>query len=130
VLAHDLKPHTIPDIAEILSLTTDEVMRAIQSIDFIVIDNSSQFVTFASTGMLKHAAVQLHHLKSTIQKLIIKRLMSMPESTESVLELPERLESASEFDALLNLLTHEHILHILERTETLSHLDISILRGF
>lgn len=130
LLAHDLKPHTVLDIAEILSLTTEEVQRAISSVDFIMVDNSSQLVTFVSTGLLKYAAARLRNLKSTIQKLIIKRLMSKPESTEAMLELPERLESVSQFDDLLTLLTPEHILQILERTETLSHLDSSILRGF
>jgi len=44
--------------------------------------------------------------------------------------LPEYLEDASQFQDLLDFLTPDHILQVLERSQTLSRVDETVKRGF
>ena len=130
LLAHDLTPHTAESAAAILELPKETVSGHVATVNFVIVDHATQHMHFATTGLMKYAANQLANLKPAIQRLIIKRLMADPDSSEAVLELPERLENASEFLDLLNVLSPEHILMILDRTKTLSKVDDSVLRGF
>lgn len=54
----------------------------------------------------------------------------MPQSAEALAELPSKLEEAAEYSDLVELLTPDHLLQVLERTQTLSRVDDTVQRGF
>jgi hypothetical protein len=130
LLAHDLKPHTVDDLASILGMSDAEVQTALATVSFLVVEPNTQNVRFMNDGLRRFVATRLKDKKANIQKLLIKRLMAVPTSEESVLDLPEYLEDASEFQDLLDLLTPDHILQILERSQTLSRVSDTVQRGF
>jgi hypothetical protein len=130
LLVHDLKPHTVSDIAGLFNLSEAEVASRIQSVLFLHLDPGSGAVRFANSGLVRYVAERLKDRKLQIQKILIKRLLAVPHSTESLLELPTKLEEASQYPDLLELLTPDHILQVLERTQTLSTVDDTVQRGF
>jgi hypothetical protein len=130
LLAHDSKPYTVAGIASILNITEEEVCQRLSSVNFIVVDQGTNNVRFVTSGLRNYAADRLKARKAHIQKLLIKRLLSVPHSDESILDLPAHLEEASEYSDLLGLLTPEHIIEVLERSQTLSRVDDTVKRGF
>ena len=64
-----------------------------------------------------------------MQRLLVKHLLANPAAEESLL-VPQYMEECSDYAALLDLLTPEHILQILERSQTLSRVDDTVKRGF
>ena len=130
LLAHDSKPHTLYDISDILTLPLDDIKLHLATVNFISVDSLTGNTTFATAGLRRYAADRLKTRKPHIQKLLIKRLLAVPQSTASLLELPGYLEEASEYNDLLDLLTPAHILQILERSQTLSRVDETVRRGF
>jgi hypothetical protein len=130
LLAHDPKPHSIQDIAEILNMPQEKIRLHLASLNFINIDGATAKVTYATAGLRRYAADKLKLRRPHIQKLLIKRLLSSPQADTSLLELPAYMEEASEYSDLLSYLTPDHILQILERTQTLSRVDETVRRGF
>jgi hypothetical protein len=130
LLAHDPKPYTVENIAEILGIHADEVRDRLATVNFMVQDASTGFVHFVTHGLRRYAAEKLRNRKPHIHKLLIKRLLAKPNSEEALLELPGYLEEASEYADLLSLLTPEHIIEVLERSQTLSRVDDTVTRGF
>jgi len=130
LLAHDDKRHTVADVSMILKISEEEVRIAISKVNFLVVDTSTHDVQFVSSGLRRFAAERLKHKKAGIQKALIKRLLANPFSSESVLQLPEYLEEAAEYPDLLDLLSPDHILQVLERSQTLSRVDDTVKRGF
>lgn len=130
LLAHDLKPHTVGDIGTILEMPEEQIRDRLRAINFMIVEPTTENVRFANAGLRRYVAERLKDKKVHIQKLLIKRLIATPTSQESVLELPEYLEEAAQFQDLLDLLTPDHILRILERSQTLSRVADTVLRGF
>ena len=126
LLVHDLKPHAISDIASILSISETEVASAVGTVNFLTIDSTTGIVHIANTGLTRYIADRLKDRKAQIQKLLIKRLMAAPRSSESLLELPTKLEEAAEYSDLVDLLTPDHLLQVLERSQTLSPVDDTV----
>lgn len=130
VLAHDAKPHTPSVLAEILKLEPSAIENKLRTLNFISIDPETRQVHFASAGLREFIATKLADKKQYIHGLLIKRLLSQPQSSESLMDLPEHLENAAQFADLLNLLTPEHLVSILEKTQTLSKVEDVAKRGF
>ena len=130
LLAHDLKTHTLQDISHVLKMAPQDVEQTVTAVNFLIIEPNTGNVRFASEGLRLYAAERLKNEKSRIQKLLIKRLMETPGAQDSLLDLPQYLEDASEFKDLLTLLTPDHILQILERSQTLSRVSDTVSRGF
>jgi len=129
LLAFDLKPHSISDVSATLKVSEDEVRASISSVNFLVLDTVTHNVQFASSGLRRFVAERLKDRKSHVQGMLIKRLLATPSSAESA-ELPEYLEEAGNYPDLLDLLTPDHILQVLERSQTLSRVDDAVRRGF
>jgi hypothetical protein len=130
LLVHDAKPHSITDVADILGITTEIVKEKIATVTFLATDASGAQIRVANTALSRFIAERLADRKPHIQKLLIKRLLQTPDSTDAVLQLPEYLEEASEFQNLLTLLTPDHILQVLDRSQTISRVDDAVHRGF
>jgi hypothetical protein len=130
VLALDPKPHNPQVLGEILNLDPAVVDAKLRSLTFITIDRESRHVHFASPGLRNFIAAKLSDKKKQVQILLIKRLAAAPDSSESLMDLPEYLEDAAKFKELLTLLTPEHILAVLERSQTLSKIEDITKRGF
>jgi hypothetical protein len=129
LLAFDRKPHKTEDIATILDMTEEDVRRRIATVNFLSVDNAGD-IRFANEGLRRYIADRLKDKKAHIQKRLIKRLLAAPKGSDSAIELPEYLEDASQFQDLLDLLTPDHILQVLERSQTLSLVDDTVRRGF
>jgi DNA-binding transcriptional regulator GbsR (MarR family) len=130
LLAFDRKPHTVSDISAILDIKDSEVSARINSVNFLVTDSHTGEIQFANDGLRRFVSEQLKDRKSNIQKRIIKRLLSAPEGVDSAVDLPLYLEDAAQYQDLLDILTPDHILQILERSQTLSKVDDTVRRGF
>lgn len=130
LLAHDLKPHTVDDIASILNISDTTVLTHLNHLNFVRIEKTSSVVHFASIGLAKFVADRLKERRPRIQRLLIKRLLASPGTQEALLELPSKLEEAGEYSDLMDLLTPDHLLQVLERTQTLSKVDDAVQRGF
>jgi hypothetical protein len=130
LLVHDLKPHTAAEIADILGIPEATVVASLGTVNFLRVDSASAVLRFANSGLMKYIADRLKNRKPQVQKLLIKRLFAAPQSTEALLELPMKLEEAAEYPDLLQLLTPDHILKVLERSQTLSRVDDTVRRGF
>jgi len=130
LLVHDAKPHTVKDVAEILGIAAEAVMEKIEAVTFLIVDPSSNQIHIANTGLCRFIGERLADRKPHIQKLLIKRLLQAPDSTDAVLQLPEYLEEAAQFQDVPTLLTPDHILQVLERSQTLSRVDDAVHRGF
>jgi hypothetical protein len=130
LLAHDAKPHTVADVAETLGIASEVVKGKIAAVTFVVIDPMNAHIHLANAALRKFIAERLADRKPGIQKLLIKRLLRNPDSDDAVLHLPEYLEDAAQFQDLLTLLTPDHILQVLERSQTLSRVEDAVHRGF
>jgi hypothetical protein len=130
LLAHDSKPHSVADISQVLDVPLDNVRQLISLTNFLNVDSGETNVSFATSGLRRYAADKLKQKKAHIQKLLIKRLLSVPNSDNSILDLPEYMEDAAEYSDLLAILTPEHILQVLERGQTLSRVADAVKRGF
>ncbi len=129
LLAHDSKPHTVKDVSEALNISEIAVCSQLANINFVVVDKHNGNVTFVTSGLRQYAADRLKSRKAGVQKLLIKRLLTYPQSDETILNLPEYMEEAGQYADLLNLLTPDHIIQVLERTQTLSRVDDTVKRG-
>jgi hypothetical protein len=130
LLAFDSKPHSIEDISSILDIAKDDVRKLIALTNFLNVDPDETDARFASTGLRRYAADQLKHKKAHVQKLLIKRLLASPTSDTSILDLPGYMEDAAQYADLLDILTPDHILQVLERGQTLSRVEDAVKRGF
>lgn len=130
LLAHDLKPHTVSDISGVFNIFESEVISLLATVNFLHVDSTSGAIHFASAGLLNFIADRLKDRKPHIQKLLIKRLLANPSSPEALLDLPGRLEEAAAYPDLVELLTPDHLLQVLERTQTLSKVGDTVQRGF
>lgn len=129
LLAHDSKPHTIATVAETLHLDAGEADRSIRGLNFLTVDAENNTIHFAAESMRKYIADRLAYLKPYVLKVLIEKLLASPESNESILELPGYLEEAAQFLDVLNLLTPDHILEVLKRSESLGNVDEAVQRG-
>lgn len=129
LLAHDPKPYTVLKVAETLSLDVCEVAEKMSQLSFLSVDPDSKVIHFASESLRKYIATRLADRKLHVQKLLIKKLLASPSSQEFILELPSYLEEAAEFQNLLNLLTPDHILEVLKRSESMARVDEAVQRG-
>lgn len=129
LVSQDLRPHTLKDVAATLNIDEGDVKARLASINFVSIEPHTTHVRFVNSALQKFVASRLQDRKLQIQKLLIKRLMQDPTDPEAILTLPEYLEEAADYSNLLNLLTPDHILQILERSQTLSRVDDAVKRG-
>jgi hypothetical protein len=130
VLALDAKPHTTKLLADVLKLSVDVIEEKLRTVNFLTIDQETKHIPFASGGLRSFVATKLSDKRKQVQALLIKRLMGAPQSRESLLDLPEYLEESAQFEQLLDLLTPEHLLGVLERSHTLSNVEDTVQRGF
>ena len=129
LLVHDLRPHTVIDISGLLNLTDSEVREHLSTVNFVHTDGDTGAVRFANSGIRNYIAERLKDKKVGVQRLLVKHLLAHAGAEESLL-VPQYLEECSDYAALLELLTPEHILQILERSQTLSRVDDAVKRGF
>jgi DNA-binding transcriptional ArsR family regulator len=129
LLVHDPRPHTVTDLSELLNLTDFQIREHLSTINFVYTDEDTRSVRFANSGIRKYVAERLKDKKIGVQRLLVKHLLANPAAEESLL-VPQYLEECADYPALLDLLTPEHILQILERSQTLSRVDDTVRRGF
>jgi len=129
LMVHDPRPHTVTDISELLNLALSETREHLSTINFVYTDEDTGAVRFANSGIRKYVAERLKDKKVGVQRLLVKHLLANPAAEESLL-VPQYLEECSDYGALLDLLTPEHILQVLERSQTLSRVDDTVRRGF
>jgi hypothetical protein len=72
LLAHDLKPHTVDDVAVVLRMSPEEVRARLATINFLTVEPETSAIRFANSGLRKYIAEQLQDKRVQILKLLIK----------------------------------------------------------
>lgn len=121
VLAHDRRscPHSIDGITRLLDLEKAKVLELVRDLSFVVVDPESNEVGFVSETFRKYADNRLRHLRRKVNDYIISDLLREPGSRSSLDYLPDRLEQAGRFDDLLDYLSPDNFIKILEYNQSL-----------
>jgi hypothetical protein len=72
LLAHDIKPHTVDDVAVVLRMSPEEVRARLATINFLTVEPETSAIRFANSGLRKYIAEQLQDKRVQILKLLIK----------------------------------------------------------
>ncbi|MBA2679576.1 MAG: ATP-binding protein, partial [Ktedonobacteraceae bacterium] len=119
IVAHDLKEHTSTDLSRIMLTTEDTILKLIQDLNFIFIDPHNAEISFVSEEFRKFAAIQLRHLKETVNDLLIQDLLRDPEGDDALAYLPEYLQQAGKAKELIEYLSPDRFSKIVEKAQSL-----------
>lgn len=119
ILAHDRRRHSIDDLAHILDLQPGAVDNLLQDLGFVFVDPANREASFVSETFRKFAAVQLRHLKDTVNALLVNDLLREPDSERARVHLPGYLQEAGHLEDLLTYLSPDHFPRMLELSKSL-----------
>jgi len=120
VLAHYRRRHRIDDLARILNVESPTIKDLLQDLGFVSVDAQTCEVGFISEAFRKFAVNQLRHLKEEVSDLLISDLLMAPDSKASLTYLPAYLQQAGRFEELLDYLSPDHFVKMLEFSQSLS----------
>lgn len=119
VLAFDKKRHTIGDLQKLLQLEPARVRELLGNLSFIEISPQDE-PSYVSETFRRFAAERLKSEREKVDELLIRNMMSMPQSEESLLRLTGYLRKANRYEDILNYLSAENLERLLECTKSLS----------
>ena len=121
VIAHDRTKHTLDDLGCVLRADRASLIGALQALGFLVIpaDHAGE-VSFVSESFRKFAAIQLGDWKEFVNDRVIEALLADPDSSRSISKLPGYLQKAGRSEELLNYLSAEHFVKMLEQSQSLT----------
>jgi hypothetical protein len=130
LLSQDSRPHTVQDVSTLFGVEECVILNRLSTVNFLFIDSTTRQIHFANPGLRRYIAERLKTKTQEIRKLLIRHLLSAPDSSDACLELPTYFEEAGDYGQLLDYLTSDHILQVLERSRTLAKVDDAVRRGF
>lgn len=122
ILAHDRKKHYLSNLGRILGLEERATKDLISNINFLIIDPDTGEVNFVTDSFRKFAASRLSHIQKEIYEILIEDLTKNIDSEETHLLLPGYLEQTGRYEDLLNFLSPDHFIQIIESSRSLSPL--------
>lgn len=118
IVAHDLRAHTVDDLAR-LTTADPELMRTfIHSVPVLHVDDKGQ-AHFVAELIRKVAAAKLAHLRVEAFGLLINDLTRDPDSQDAATFLPGYYQAVNRVDELLSYLTPKHFARTVQATESL-----------
>ncbi len=122
LLAHDNQRQTVASAADLTNLEVREVERLVNRLSFLEIDAENQTLTFVAEPIRSFVRGKLADLATTVNDLLISKLLEHPDADETLRRLPGYLEQAGRLEQLLRYLTPERFEQLLAKTETLAFL--------
>lgn len=129
ILAHDRKRHFIKHIARVIKSSSERVGEAIKPLNFIDVNAETNEIGFVSEAFRKFAANKLLHLKGNINQLLINDLLETPDSNEALTYLPAYYEQSGDYDKVLDYLSGEHFVKMLESSQSLNPIQLQAELG-
>jgi hypothetical protein len=120
IVAHELREHTLTDLARIIGITIDTATELIQDLNFVFVDPQDGVVSFVTEEFRKFAAIQLRYMKDRVNDLLIRELLKDPEGDTALIYLPEYLGLAGKTKELIEYLSPERFTKLVECTQSLS----------
>ncbi len=118
ILAHDRRQHDIESLSRIVKTEPNDIVEVLKSLQFVLIEEGSQRVSFASEPFRKFAASRLASYRNKTIELLIDNLEQEPDSDQALTHLPSYLEQAGRLEQLLEYLSPEHFAKLLERSQS------------
>ena len=109
-------------MAGLLDTDCDEIRSLVESIGFITTDPKNEQIKYVSEPFRRFAADQLRSLEAETQSLLIEDLLADPDSEQALARLPMYLDEAGKYDALLNFLSPEYFLKMLQVSQSFAAL--------
>ncbi len=99
-----------------------ELHKSLSKISFIIIDQETAEVNFLSKSFRKYAAEKLQFLRKDIIELMIDDLLADHQDQKKLSSTPGYFEQVGRYDDLLNYLSPENFMQIIECSKSLSPL--------
>ena len=119
----------LQSLAEYLNLTENQIRKKLSSINFVVIKTNND-IYFIDEAFRKFAETKLQQYKDKSNEIIINKLYSTPHEDDAIRYLPEMLMSSGKFTQLLDFLSPEIYLKLLDSTESLQIVKNIVESGF
>jgi hypothetical protein len=120
VLAHDRRKYNFDTLAAVTKVATSEIQQLLSHLTFLVIDERTGDIQFASEPHRCYAAEELRSLEPAVNTRIIDSLLESPEADEAIITLPAYFEKTSRHSHLLDYLGGQHVSAVMERTHSLA----------
>lgn len=120
ILALDRNKHNISDLSNYLEIPEDKIAEILVKFNFIEISDKDGLISYISESFRKFAYQKLSNFKNIVNNLIIGSLLKNPHSDPSINYLPGYFEQSKRFDDLVNYLSPELFIELVERSQSLS----------
>jgi len=119
ILAHNIRKHTLLDLARVIGTRDIELYELLNRLSFIDLDIETGQISFVSQAFRKFVANKLASLKSTSNELVITDLLKTPESPEALNYLPVLFEEQRQYECILEFLSPRHFAKMMTTSESL-----------
>lgn len=121
---------TVSEIAQLIGIGPDEVLKEIEGISIVRADSASKKISYATDSHRKFAANQLKKYREKTLALLISSLNQGQEPGVKARLLPGYLEQAGQLDLLLEQLGLSHFTDLLVHTESTASVSRHLEIGF
>lgn len=129
IIAFGHRRYTPDNIAALLKCDSKALVTELQGLSFLRVDPGTGEIAFLSETFRSFAETCLYKLKDVVAELIIERLSEDPESEEALVSLPDFLQDTGKLDRLLEYLSPDIFVRMLERTHSLAMIQRKAEQG-
>jgi hypothetical protein len=119
IVAFDAAGHAVEDLARITGLQADAVQDALARLPFVEASDGGHAVAFVSEPFRRFATTKLQALKRSVDDLLIKDLLSRPDTEHAMDRLPSYLYRAGRLDQLITYLSPTYFDRTLASSQSL-----------
>jgi len=121
ILAFGERSYGVAELARILSVEPERITASIGGLPCVELDSRGN-LAFSYDSARSFAQRKLRHLEGKARDAIVSYLLKAPQSTESLDQLPDWLERSGMLNELLEYLSPENFVLILEQSQSLAPL--------
>jgi hypothetical protein len=118
IIAHDRVARTAAELSEISGRPPDEVEDVLGALNFLVVDEATREITFASDSLRALTADRLRRYKRPVAQLLIEYSLRDPDSNAAVRLAPFYMHEAGEHERLLDYLNYSRFDHMLDGSQS------------
>jgi hypothetical protein len=119
IIAHALHHPTIEDLTRLLAHDKYQILYALAGLSFLAIDDRTLEVSFESDAFRKFSTIKLRDQREQVIDIIIDDLIARPESKFTVSHLPLYFEQRGKLKEVLECLSPDYFLRIVEHSQSL-----------
>jgi hypothetical protein len=120
-LAYARHELTIAEVSTLVDESPTLVRTLLNSLSFIVVPHKDDYpLHFASESFKKYAASKLVDWKNSTEEQLITFLLSDPDSRAAISSLPDYLNQSGKQDLLLQYLSPEHFVRVMDHSQSLT----------